>query len=76
MLAAAVPVITSVLSLVRRSPTVPVSSLMLVMVRPVGAAVSTVHDPADTPTDRLPAMSIAFTLRLCCPSDSALLVML
>ena len=76
MLAAAVPVITSVLSAVRRSPAVPVSSLMVVMVRPVGAAVSTFHEPADTPTDRLPATSIAFTLRLCWPSASALLVML
>ena len=74
LLASAVPVSVSVLSLVMPSPTVPLSVENEAMVGATGAAVSTVTLSAVEAAPVLPATSVAVAVRLWAPLLSAAVV--
>ena len=68
------PVSISVLSLVMRSPTVPLSVVNEAMLGATGAAVSMVTLSALEAAPVLPAASVAVAVRLCAPLVSAAVV--
>ena len=68
------PVSVSVLSLVMRSPTVPLSVENEAMVGATGAVVSIVTLSALEATPVLPAASVAVAVRLCAPLDKRAVV--
>ena len=74
LLASAVPVSVSVLSLVMWSPTVPLSLENEVIVGATGAAVSIVTASAVEAAPVLPAASVAVAVRLWAPFASAAVV--
>ena len=74
LLASAVPVSVSVLSLVMPSPTVPLSVENEVMLGAAGAVVSIVTLIAADAAPVLPAASVAVAVRLCAPFASAAVV--
>ncbi len=74
LLASAVPVRVSVLSLVMPSPTVPLSVENEAMVGATGAAVSMVTRSAVEAAPVLPAASVAVAVRLWAPLASAAVV--
>ena len=74
LLASAVPVRVSVLSLVMPSPTVPLSVENEAMLGAAGAVVSIVTLSAAEAAPVLPAASVAVAVRLCAPLASAAVV--
>ena len=74
LLASAVPVRVSVLSLVMPSPTVPLSVENAAIAGALGAAASTVTPKAAEAALVLPAASVAVAVRLCVPFARAAVV--